>query len=470
MHIVHLSAECYPVAKVGGLADVVGALPKFQNQMDGVKAMVVMPFVENKFTKTHQLHVDHEAELPFGEHQLKVKILKNEDLGFSLYLVQIEGFSYREQVYGYEDDPYYFTAFQVAALNWIHQWKSLPDIIHCHDFHTGFIPFFMKHAHQYDRFREIPSIFTIHNGKYQGQMSWDIVDYFPWFNTWDLPLLDFDGELNAMATAIKTAWKVTTVSPQYMTELMQADDSLSALLRKEQAKCVGILNGIDVDEWNPSSDHLIQKNFNLRNTVSGKVENKAVICEKFGFNPNYPIISFIGRFVDQKGADVLADAIWKAITNYDMKVSFLIIGSGDTQLSNGLEQMKMFTDERFNCFIGYDEVLAHQTYAGSDFLVMPSRFEPCGLNQFYALRYGTIPIVRTVGGLLDSVIDINDEGGNGIRFIHLSQDDLLHAFYRAIDLYDDTKRFKEIRKFIMKQDFSWEKSAKKYIQLYEEFR
>src|SRR5690606_18019261 len=167
--------------------------------------------------------------------------------------------------------------------------------------------------------------------------------------------------------------------------------------------------------------------------------------------------------VNQKGADVLSDAIWKALTNYDTKINFLILGSGDTQLANGLEQMKIFTDGRFNCYIGYNEAVARKVYAGSDFLVMPSRFEPCGLNQFYALRYGTIPIVRTVGGLLDSVIDINDENGNGIRFIQLTTDDLLHSFYRATEIYEDKKNFIKIRKFIMKQDFSWETSAKKYF-------
>lgn len=470
MQIVHLSAECYPVAKVGGLADVVGALPKYLNNLDGVQSMVVMPFVENEFTKTRKLVLDYETTFPFGNRQLFVKILKNDDLGFPVFLVQIEGFAHREEVYGYRNDSYFFTAFQIAALNWIHQWSFLPDVIHCHDYHTGFVPFFMKHAHQYPRFRDIPSVFTIHNGEYQGQMPWEVVDYFPWFNTWDLPVLEFDNTLHAMATAIKTAWRVTTVSPQYMKELMDGESTLSSLLRHERKKCVGILNGIDIEEWNPETDNKLDHQYSRKTVEEGKNRNKQQLCDHFSFNPEYPIISFIGRFVDQKGADVLSDAIWKALTNYDSKINFLILGSGDNQLANGLEQMKIFTDGRFNCFIGYNEALAHKVYAGSDFLIMPSRFEPCGLNQFYALRYGTVPIVRTVGGLLDSVKDINDEGGNGIRFINLNTDDLLHSFYRATELYQDKERFQKIRKFIMKQDFSWEASAKKYMKLYEEFR
>ncbi|MDO5654625.1 MAG: glycogen/starch synthase [Flavobacteriaceae bacterium] len=467
MQVVHLSAECFPVAKVGGLGDVVGALPKYLNKTEGMNAMVVMPFVENKFTKTHLLTVDFEMRLPFGNRNLQVKILKNTDLGFNLYLVQIEGFAYRENVYGYRNDPYFFTAFQVATLNWIHQWTHLPDVIHCHDFHTGFVPFMMKHAHQFPRFRNIPSVFTIHNANYQGQMPWDVVDYFPWFNTWDLPLLEWDNTLNAMASAIKCAWRVTTVSPQYMRELMEGNLGLAPLFQQEWQKCSGILNGIDTEEWNPETDKRLDHNYNIENVKEGKRRNKNQICEAFKLNPEYPLISFIGRFVDQKGADVLSDAIWQAIREFDAKMSFLIIGSGDPQLSNGLEQMKIFTDGRFNCFIGYNENLARKVYAASDFLVMPSRFEPCGLNQFYALRYGTIPIVRTVGGLLDSVQDINDENGNGIRFIHLNTHDLLHAFHRAGQVFDEKEKLQILREFIMNQDFSWEKSAKKYIELYE---
>lgn len=467
MLVVHLSAECYPAAKVGGLGDVVGALPKYLNAHKNCESMVVIPFVENEFSKTHRLELDYEGTLIFGSRELNVKFLKNTDLGFTLYLVQIEGFSNREKVYGYEDDAYYFTAFQVATLNWIHQWKVLPDIIHCHDFHTGFVPFFMKHAHQYDRFREIPSVFTIHNGEYQGQMPWEIVDYFPWFNTWDLPILEFDDSLHAMATAIKTAWSVTTVSPQYMKELMQAETNLGNLLRQEKDKCDGILNGIDTDEWNPATDKKLDHRFSVKNLKSGKQKNKEQICEIFDFNPALPLISFIGRFVHQKGADVLSDAIWKAIHNHDKKMNFLIVGSGDGQLERGLEQMKIFTDNRFNCFIGYNEALARKVYAGSDFLIMPSRFEPCGLNQFYALRYGSIPMVRTVGGLLDSVIDINDENGNGIRFIQLNTNDILNSFERANQVYKDKNKLHDLRKFIMNQDFSWEISAKKYIALYE---
>ncbi len=467
MKIVHFTAECYPVAKTGGLGDVLGALPKYLNNEKNIEAMVVMPYVNNDYVSNHKFDTDFEFVMPHSSNHLKVVILKSVDSEFPLYLVNIEGFNHRQAVYGYHDDPYFFVAFQTAALMWLHQWEDGPDIIHCHDFHTGFIPFMMKHAHQFHKFRDIPTVFTIHNGEYQGQLPWEVVSSFPWFDTEYLPLLEWNHTVNAMAAAIKCAWKVSTVSPQYMKELMASDHELAPLLRAEQEKCSGILNGIDNAEWDSQTDKHLNYHYSVKNLVSGKTKNKEEICKTFGFNKNYPLVTFIGRLVEQKGADVLANAIWRSINELDYKINFLIIGSGNEELSYGLNEMKHHTQGRFNCYIGYNESLARKAYAGSDFLVMPSRFEPCGLNQFYAFRYGTIPIARTVGGLFDSVIDINDEGGNGIRFIHLTSDDLIHSFYRAQELFNNKKHFLSIKRFIMKQDFSWEKSVKKYINLYK---
>ncbi len=467
MKIVHFSAECYPVAKTGGLGDVVGALPKYLNKEKNVEAVVIMPYVNNEYVKNHEFELDSVFPMPHFNHYLEVRILKSKESHFPLYLVNIEGFNHREGVYGYHDDPYFFVAFQTASLLWINQWEVFPDVVHCHDFHTGFIPFMMKYAHMFYKLKDIPTVFTIHNGEYQGQFSWDLVNSFPWFYEEHKQILEWNNCVNAMAAAVKCAWKVTTVSPQYMIELKDSDHDLAPLLSSEADKCLGILNGIDNDEWNPNSDKYLNHNYSVRNLVSGKTKNKDEICETFGFDKNYPLVTFIGRLVEQKGADILSNAIWRAINELDYKINFLIIGSGNDELSHGLNEMKNHTAGRFNCYIGYNEELARKAYAGSDFLVMPSRFEPCGLNQFYAFRYGTVPIARTVGGLFDSVIDINDEGGNGIRFIHLYSNDLLHAFYRAQELFNNKKKFLEIKRFIMKQDFSWTKSAKKYIKLYK---
>lgn len=470
MKVVHISAECYPVAKVGGLGDVVGALPKYLNKVEDVEAMVVMPYMHNKFVANHELILDHKAVLPFGRDLLEVNILRSEDLDFPLYLVQIEGFSHRKQPYGYGDDDYFYIAFQTAVLNWIHQWKDMPDVLHCHDYHTGYIPFMMQHCHQYPKFRNIPSIYTIHNGKYQGIMGKNMAEYFPWFDTWQFPLLEWDDNMNAMASAVKCAWRVTTVSPQYMKELREQGRSIDVLFRQEEGKSIGILNGIDADEWDPSTDTNLVKNYSIRNVKSGKAANKEFLCEKFGYDPKLPLISFIGRFVEQKGVDVLADAIWQSLAVLDLPANFLILGNGDSEIERGVEEMKNTLDKRYNTFIGYDETLARRVYAASDFMVMPSRFEPSGLNQFYTLRYGGVPIVRTVGGLLDSIVDFEDKEGTGIRFIQLSTEDLIHSFQRAISLVSDKKTFLNLQKSNMKKDFSWEKSAQKYIDLYKDLK
>ncbi len=467
MKIVHVAAECYPVVKTGGLGDVLGALPKYLNSIKGVEAVVVLPFVENDYVRNSTFEVDYRFVMPHGINQLQVEVLRNNSLAFSLYMVKIEGFTHRTKVYGYDDDDYFFTAFQIATLNWLHQWEEQPDVVHCHDYHTGFIPFLMSHAHQYPKFRDIPSIFTIHNAEHQGVMSWRVVDTFPWFDTWQLNLLEWNDKLNAMASAIKCAWRVTTVSSQYMQELIDAETALAPLFQAETSKCMGILNGIDNKEWNPEDDKFLEHHYNVKTVANGKEKNKKAFCKQFGFDETLPLVVFIGRFAAQKGVDVLADAIWRSINQSEQKISFFIMGSGDAELSRGLEEMNAATNHQFNCYVGYNEELARQVYAAADFLVMPSRFEPCGLNQFYALRYGTVPIVRTVGGLLNSIIDINDKNGNGIRFIQINSNDLLHSFWRAEELYHHKEQFKALREFIMCQDFSWEKAAQDYLQLYK---
>ncbi len=467
MKIVHISAECYPAVKTGGLGDVVGALPKYLNQEKDVNTLVILPFVDNSYSQNSSLKEVSQFTMPHGTNQLNVEILKDNTLDFPLYMVKIEGFSHRTEVYGYADDDYFFTAFQIASLNWIHQWNEQPNVVHCHDYHTGFIPFFMSHAHQYPKFRNIPSVFTIHNAEHQGEMSWRVADTFPWFDTWKLNLLEWNNTLNAMAAAIKSAWRVTTVSPQYMQELIHSKTGLAPLFKAEASKCTGILNGIDTKEWNPEKDKFLPYHYHAEDFIGGKAKNKETFCKQWGFDASLPLVVFIGRFAHQKGVDILIDAIEQSVNTADQHLNFFIMGSGNAELSRAVEELNTATNHQFNCYVGYNEALARTVYAAADFLVMPSRFEPCGLNQFYALRYGTVPIVRTVGGLLDSIIDVNDTNGNGIRFIQINTDDLLHSFKRAETLFNNTQQLNQLRKFIMCQNFSWEKSAQDYLQLYK---
>jgi len=260
MVILHISAECFPAAKVGGLADVVGALPKYQNKM-GLNAKVIIPFYENEFTKNKKFDEVSDGIINLGDLFYNFQILKlKTNLGFELFMVKIAGLLDRENVYGYIDDMERFMSFQIAVLDWVLKSKVKPDIIHCHDHHTGLVPFMLSNSVKYKKIKEIPTIFTIHNAQYQGQFAHDKMNFIPHFDFAKVGLLDWDGHVNPMATAIKCAWKITTVSPGYMEELKINANGLESLLRHESAKCSGILNGIDTKVWNPSTDeHIIKK-------------------------------------------------------------------------------------------------------------------------------------------------------------------------------------------------------------------
>ncbi|MDR3273589.1 MAG: glycogen synthase, partial [Flavobacteriaceae bacterium] len=436
MLTVHISAECYPAIKVGGLADVVGSLPKYLIR-SGIGAKVVIPFVENTFTQTQELVKEHEAKFPFGSENIPYSIYKINSLDFDLYIVSIPGMFDRPSIYGYEDDNYRFLAFQIAVLQWLDTWSEKIDLIHCHDHHTGLIPFFVKYAFQFRKFAETPTVFTIHNAQYQGWMPWEIVKFFPWFEPQNASLLAWNNVVNSLAVGVKCAWKVTTVSPNYMNQLSFASNGLEFLFQIERAKCTGILNGIDDTVWNPETDTEIVYNYDVNHVEKGKAINKKEICDRFNFDEKKPLVFFIGRIVADKGADLLGTIIWRALQENNSQCNFLVMGSGNTQVADGLELMKMYLNGKFNTFFGYDEKLAHQLYAGADFLLMPSRVEPCGLNQMYSLKYGTMPIVSNVGGLNDTVVDFEEKNGYGIRFLYYSIEDILFSINRAEKIFMD---------------------------------
>ncbi|MDB5019889.1 MAG: glycogen/starch synthase, ADP-glucose type [Pedobacter sp.] len=467
MEIVHLSAECYPVAKVGGLADVVGALPKYQNRLGHI-AKVVMPAYDLKFMHENEFEEVYDGWGKLGNRDFSVRILreKTNKLGFDLFLVQIPGLLNRPKVYGYADDLERFFAFQVAALDWIEQWEHKPDVIHCHDYHTGLVPFMMSNCVRYWKLNVVPSVITIHNAEYQGQFGFDKLQYFPSYDPWHSNKLEWAGAINPLASAIKCAWRVSTVSPSYLEELSHKANGLEALLASEKRKSRGILNGIDTEVWDPSTDPMLYKKFNLKTLESGKRANKQGICSVFNLDPDKPLFTFIGRLVGEKGAELLPEIFYHALNTYRGEINILILGSGEADVERRLEELKDGFKGNYNTYIGYNEQLSHQIYAGADFLLMPSRVEPCGLNQMYALRYGTVPIVRRIGGLRDTVSDIGD-GGFGICHDQTTVWDVGHAIDRAYNLYKNQKALKEIRKFIMKLDHSWDRAAQEYIDMYQ---
>lgn len=463
-----MSAECYPVAKVGGLADVVGALPKYQNQA-GLQAAVVMPYYDRKFVQENVFDIVFQGLTLLGTRRLYFEILKEktDKLGFELYLVKIPGLIDRVEVYSYPDETEQFIAFQIAFLDWITFTKQSPDIIHCHDHHSGLVPFLMYHAKLYTPLTNTPTVFTIHNGQYHGAFGWDKLSYLPEFDLKNAGLLEWAGAINPLAAAVKCCWRYTTVSPGYLRELTLNSNGLEYLFYLEGAKGSGIINGIDTDIWDPEKDPMIAENFSAATVLKGKKANKEALCKKFDLSPDKPLISFIGRLVGEKGADLLAAAIGTSFIEHTEKFNFLILGTGEKATERELLKLKTIYPESCGVLIGYDESLAHLIYAGADFLLMPSRVEPCGLNQLYALRYGTMPMVRSTGGLKDTVIDFSEPDGYGIRYDKTSTEDICTAVSRALVLFENTKHLQALRKIMMELDFSWDRSAKEYFDLYK---
>jgi starch synthase len=475
MKIIHLSAECYPIAKVGGLADVVGSLPKYLNE-EGVEASVVMPRYANDWIRDQNFETVFESTAPLGDWQFNFRIQREVDdvLGFPLYVADIPGRFDRPGVYvdqdsgrDYWDNFERFASFQIAVLDWVNFMKEKPNVIHCHDHHTGLVPFMLTQSYRYQDLKHIPTVLTVHNGEYHGVYDRGKAYLLPKFDERNTGLLDWDGKMNCLAAGLKTSWKITTVSRSYMNELAHNSSGLEWLFRDEQQKSRGILNGIDTSVWDPETDPMIAHHYSRKKMARGKRKNKEVLCERFGLDPMHATISYIGRLAYEKGADLLPD-VFRTFLESTESVNFIVLGTGDRGLHHQFQGMSNWYVGYFDAALDYNEPLAHQIYAGSDFMIMPSRVEPCGLNQMYSMRYGTIPIVRNIGGLKDTVVDFGEPDGYGITFNDFTLQAANDAVQRAIDLHKDGRKMAGMRKRVMNLDFSWNASAKEYIEMYSE--
>ncbi|MNQ30675.1 Glycogen synthase [compost metagenome] len=448
------------------MADVVGALPKYQTNA-GHKVRVVVPCYDTKFKNENDFECVHWGNVKLGNFDFPFSILKEttDKLGYELYLIQINELFDRPNVYGYEDDIERFLSFQIAALDWIISRKEVPAIINCHDHHTGVIPFMIKYAYKYEGLRSIRTVITIHNGLYQGWFGFDKLHYLPEFDLIHVGFLEWNNSLNSLAVGVKCAHAVTTVSPSYLNEINYAANGLESLFTSVRSKSKGILNGIDFEVWDPSKDQMIDANYSIETFEIGKQKNKEKLCEQFELDPSKPLFSFIGRLFEEKGGDLLPQASALALSENFENINILILGSGNAVIEEQLVQLRNDYNGNYNVFIGYNEELAHLIYAGSDYILMPSRVEPCGLNQMYALRYGTVPIVRRTGGLRDTVIDFGDNG-NGICHDQASVGDVCYSINRAVKLYADKVNFNKIIKKGMATDHSWERVCQEYIEIY----
>lgn len=475
MKVLHVAAECYPAAKAGGMGDVVGALPKYLSDI-GCSAGVIIPKYGTKWISSNEFNPIfkgvvrlHNQVIPFSIQQFS-----SDSLGFPLFVADIPGKFDRPGIYAdpnggtYGDEIERYICFQQAVLQWILHSPGEPGLIHCHDHHTGLIPFMVKHCPEYEGLKHIPTVFTIHNGAYHGAFSWNNMYLLPFFHAEARGLLDWRNTINPLATAIKCAWRVTTVSPSYLNELKHNSNGMELLLQHEQHKSSGVLNGIDNQVWDPKTDDYIAVPWD-NGLADFKRANKKVLAHHFKLDMNLPLITFIGRLVGEKGADLLPD-LFNRVLGSGIQVAFAVLGTGQANIHHGLQQLTSHYPRRFDVALEYNEGLAHQLYAGSDFLLMPSRVEPCGLNQMYAMRYGTLPIVRSVGGLKDTVPDVGkpDGSGRGFRFDHFNLDDAHLAIYRAVRYYHDQKAFEATREKVTTIDFSWEQSARVYQELYQE--
>ncbi len=490
IQVLHISAECYPAAKTGGLGDVVGSLPKYMTQA-GVLSAAVIPKYSLKWIHGREwVTVYHGAiRSDWRTIHFSVQQEKSNALGFPFFVVDIPGLYDRPGIYNdpagwaYGDEIERYLVFQQAVLQWIISFPEheRPRVLHCHDHHTGLIPFMTKYSPDFRPLAETPTVFTIHNGQYQGAFSWKNHNILPYYDAWARNYMDWNGAINPMASAIKCAWAVTTVSESYLYELHESSLGLEPLFRLEWQKQWGIINGIDAQVWDPATDTALQ--FRLEETsptskvqspksydIQGfKQKNKRVLCEWFGLPEHLPMISFIGRMVGEKGSDLLPEA-YRNYIHAGGSASFLVLGTGEAWTQNEFRSMSHQYPGRVNAVIDYNEALAHQIYAGSDFLIMPSRVEPCGLNQMYAMRYGTIPIVRSIGGLKDTVPDIAEPGGTGrgIRFDQATLSDIGHAIHRGAAMWHNEPGIVAmLRHRIMAVDFSWENTVGRYFSVYQ---
>lgn len=472
MHILHISAECYPVAKAGGLGDVVGSLPKYQRAA-GHDSWVVMPAYDVPWIRNHRFETVHRGYTHLGGNWFEYAILRESasTLGFPLYIVDIPSRFARSGIYtdpdsgyGYWDEFERYASFQVALLEWVRSFQTKPDILHCHDHHTALIPFMTSSCPQFDALVGIPTLLTIHNGEYHGSYENGKKFLLPYFHPERSGFLEWGGRINALAAGIRTCWSLTTVSPNYLNELMNGQSGIEPLIRQEASKAVGILNGIDTDVWNTATDPLIAHPYSARDLKAGKRKNKIALCAEFELSPDRPTFAFIGRLVREKGADLLPDLFARFLERHEANI--IVLGTGDPELHHRLSHMNRSHLGYFEASLNYNERLSHQIYAGTDFILMPSRVEPCGLNQLFSLRYGTLPIVRETGGLLDTVVDIGEEGGYGFRFRQFTLEDALLAMERAWYAYQDPPLMSRLQKRAISLDFSWQSSTRRYIELY----
>lgn len=468
LKILFISAEAAPFAKTGGLGDVGGSLPKALRAL-GHDVRVVMPAyqsIEEGFpgvsTQPGVLRVPTGAgTIPAGVFSAT---LPGNDV--PIYFIAERHLFYRSQIYGYHDDPYRFAFFSRAALELTLALDWKPDVLHAHDWHTAPALTWLATAGQADgRFRDIATVFTIHNLAHQGLTSWHIFDYLG-IQTFSLAEEGY-GEVNFMARGIYHATLINTVSPTYAREIMTpaGGAGLDGLLRHRHYDLHGILNGLDYDVWNPAADARLASHFDAEH-LEARIHNRHALQARANLplRDNIPLVAMVSRLDWQKGLDITGHAIHLLLNGYAGEAQFIVLGTGAKTYEDMLAHLAHYHPHKMTAYLDYNAGLSALIYAGSDMFIMPSLFEPCGLGQLIAMRYGSVPVVRATGGLTDTVQD----GHTGFVFHEYSANAFWHALQRAIYVYNvDPARWQHIQHHGMTANFSWQRSALGYQQLYE---
>ncbi len=476
MRVLIVSSEIVPYAKTGGLADVTGTLPKVLRKM-GVEADCIMPRYSQVDEKKFGLKsTGVRVKVPLGHREEEGEIYETVHDGVSkVYFVENDRYYAREFLYATKDGDYVdnaerFIFFSRSVLEFILKAEKRYDVIHCNDWQTGLIPVYLKTIYSgYEQFSRTATVFTVHNLGYQG-IFWNH----------DMPLtglgwemftpkaLEFYGKINFLKGGLVFADVITTVSRKYAEEIQTEEFGfgLEGVLFERRDDLFGILNGVDYDVWNPEIDPHIAKNYSAEDT-GGKRECKADLLKIYGHEGDLdtPVVGIISRLVAQKGFDILHE-IGDRLAALDVR--FVVLGTGERKYEEFFLEMEKKYPDKVRAKIAYDDALAHKIEAGADMFLMPSRYEPCGLNQIYSLKYGTVPIVRNTGGLSDTVVDVDEdpEGGTGFKFDNYSSSELFDAIVRAISWYHKPDEWARIVKRCMEQDFSWDRSAERYIEVY----
>jgi starch synthase len=485
MHIVMFAAEATPYVKVGGLADVIGALPGVLER-NGVSLTLVLPgykaIPRGKFGIRASAAVPP-FDIPLGSSTVRVNVEQTVIAGTGIEVFFLDGGGYfsREGVYddprtkkAYPDNAERLAFYARAGMELLRRLGRPVDVIHCHDSQTGLIPGLLRAVYLQDPFfRRTGCLFTIHNVAYQGLFEKDVLTWAGIDSSYFTPGSPFEfwGKVNLMKVGLATADLISTVSETYAREIQSGPEygyGLEGILKDRSGELVGVVNGIDYDEWNPETDPFIPQHYSAQN-LAGKAVCKAALLESMKL-PKYrgriPLIGIISRLADQKGFDLIGKAV-DEIAAHDLQM--VVLGDGQPEYHALFEKLCSRYPMKIAARFGFDNPLAHQIEAGADIFLMPSKYEPCGLNQLYSLRYGTVPIVRFTGGLADTITDydLRHDSGTGFVFREYSAEAMLGAIERALIMYADSERWRRLAVRGMMERWSWNESALKYIELYE---